>query len=34
MYSRIAIAIDICIEFSPLGKSRMLKIIVLALTGG
>jgi hypothetical protein len=34
MYSIIAIAIGICIGLSQLGNSRMLKTIIVALTGG
>ena len=34
MYSLLAIAVGICIGCSPLGNSRMLKVIIMALTGG
>jgi hypothetical protein len=34
MYSLIAIAVGICIGCSPLGNSRVLKVLVIALTGG
>lgn len=34
MYSLLAIAVGICVGCSPLGSSRMLKIIVMTLTGG
>jgi hypothetical protein len=34
MYSLIAVAVGICIGCSPLGNSRMLKVIIMALTGG
>jgi hypothetical protein len=34
MNSLIAVGIGICIGCSPLGNSRMLKVIIMALTGG
>jgi hypothetical protein len=34
MYSVIALVLGICIGCSPLGKSRILKVIAVALTGG
>jgi len=34
MGSLMAIAIGLCIGFSPLGKNPVLKIIVKAITGG
>jgi hypothetical protein len=34
MYSLFAVAIGISIGCSPLGNSRILKVIVMALTGG
>ena len=34
MYAILSVVIGICIGCSPLGNSRMVKIIVMALTGG
>lgn len=34
MSAVIAIGIGLAIGFSPLGNSRVLKIIIIALTGG
>lgn len=34
MYSLIAVALGICIGCLPLGNSRVLKIIIMALTRG
>ena len=34
MYFLITIAVGICIGCPPLGNSQMLKIIIMALTGG
>jgi hypothetical protein len=33
MYSALAVVLGICIDCSPLNNSRMLKVIVVALTG-
>jgi len=34
MESLIAIGIGLCIGFSPIGNSKIVKIIVMAVTGG
>lgn len=34
MESLIAIGIGICIGLSPLGKSKVVKLIISAITGG
>ena len=34
MESIIAVTVGMCLGFSPLGTSRVLKIVVMALTGG
>ena len=34
MNSLIAIVVGVCIGFSPLGDSRILRVIIMALTGG
>lgn len=34
MYSLLAAVLGICIGSSPLGNSKILKVIIVALTGG
>ena len=34
MYSLLAIGVGICIGCSQLGNSRILKVVIMALTGG
>ena len=34
MYSVCAVFIGVLIGFSPLGNNRLLKLVVIALTGG
>jgi hypothetical protein len=34
MYSLLAIAVGLSIGYSPLGNSRILKVVIMALTGG
>jgi len=34
MYSLLALVLGVCIGCSPLGNSKIVKIIVLAVTGG
>ena len=34
MGSLVAIGIGICIGFSPIGSSKLVRVIVMAVTGG
>ena len=34
MYSLLSVVIGLCLGFSPLGNSRILRIFIMSVTGG